>query len=99
MIGYSISCIEEFKQVYFLNVYRLILKIDLNRNSSNEASGCHKSETGNPPNYVESADRGYCSGLFRAPVSGGMQSATYCHNLPRPALAVRNLMEQVIAVF
>lgn len=34
-------------------------------------------------------------GLFRTPISGGVQSATSSHGLPRPALAVRNLMEQV----
>ncbi|KAJ0775920.1 putative FMN-binding split barrel [Helianthus annuus] len=36
------------------------------------------------------------AGLFRTPISGGVQSATSVHDLPRPALAVRNLMEQVI---
>lgn len=35
------------------------------------------------------------AGLFRTPISGGVQSATSVHDLPRPALAVRNLMEQV----
>ncbi|KAI3524884.1 hypothetical protein L1887_03552 [Cichorium endivia] len=34
------------------------------------------------------------TGLFRTPISGGVQSATSVHDLPRPALAVRNLMEQ-----
>lgn len=34
-------------------------------------------------------------GLFRTPISGGVQSATFAHGLPPPALAVRNLMEQV----
>eukprot|EP00252_Welwitschia_mirabilis_P026305 TRINITY_DN8572_c0_g2_i4.p1 TRINITY_DN8572_c0_g2~~TRINITY_DN8572_c0_g2_i4.p1 ORF type:complete len:266 (-),score=37.08 TRINITY_DN8572_c0_g2_i4:782-1555(-) len=34
------------------------------------------------------------AGLFRTPISGGVQSATSAHDLPRPALAVRNLMEQ-----
>ncbi|KAL4560097.1 hypothetical protein LXL04_032245 [Taraxacum kok-saghyz] len=34
------------------------------------------------------------AGLFRTPISGGVQSATSVHDLPRPALAVRNLMEQ-----
>lgn len=38
------------------------------------------------------------AGLFRTPISGGVQSATSAHGLPRPALAVRNLMEQVQAV-
>ncbi|KAM0943272.1 putative FMN-binding split barrel [Dioscorea sansibarensis] len=33
-------------------------------------------------------------GLFRTPISGGVHSATSAHDLPRPALAVRNLMEQ-----
>ncbi|TXG69512.1 hypothetical protein EZV62_004447 [Acer yangbiense] len=34
------------------------------------------------------------AGLFRTPISGGVQNATSAHGLPRPALAVRNLMEQ-----
>ena len=38
---------------------------------------------------------GTTAGLFRTPISGGVQSATSAHGLPRPALAVRNLMEQV----
>lgn len=39
------------------------------------------------------------AGLFRTPISGGVQSATSAHDLPRPALAVRNLMEQVAYCF
>jgi Fic family protein len=35
------------------------------------------------------------TGLFRTPISGGVHSATAVHDLPPPALAVRNLMEQV----
>lgn len=35
------------------------------------------------------------AGLFRTPISGGVQSATSVNDLPKPALAVRNLMEQV----
>lgn len=42
------------------------------------------------------AGGGSRTGLFRTPISGGVQSATSAHGLPRPALAVRNLMEQVI---
>ncbi|KAG9134420.1 hypothetical protein Leryth_026626 [Lithospermum erythrorhizon] len=34
------------------------------------------------------------AGLFRTPISGGVQSETSAHGLPRPALAVRNLLEQ-----
>lgn len=34
------------------------------------------------------------AGLFRTPISGGVQSATSSHGLPDPAIAVRNLIEQ-----
>ncbi|KAJ4802029.1 Pyridoxamine 5'-phosphate oxidase family protein [Rhynchospora pubera] len=34
------------------------------------------------------------AGFFRTPISGGVHSATSAHDLPPPALAVRNLMEQ-----
>lgn len=47
---------------------------------------------------VSVAGGGNRAGLFRTPISGGVQSATSAHGLPRPALAVRNLMEQVNAV-
>ena len=47
----------------------------------------------------ESGAGGTRAGLFRTPISGGVQSATSAHGLPRPALAVRNLMEQVKATF
>ncbi|TYJ46005.1 hypothetical protein E1A91_A02G093800v1 [Gossypium mustelinum] len=40
------------------------------------------------------ATGGSRAGLFRTPISGGVHSATSAHGLPRPALAVRNLMEQ-----
>ncbi|KAG2317379.1 hypothetical protein Bca52824_020501 [Brassica carinata] len=34
------------------------------------------------------------AGLFRTPISGGVQNATSAHALPPPALAVCNLLEQ-----
>ncbi|KAL3701838.1 hypothetical protein R1sor_019860 [Riccia sorocarpa] len=34
------------------------------------------------------------AGLYRSPISGGVQSATSSHGLPKPAVAVRNLIEQ-----
>lgn len=46
--------------------------------------------------HVGGVAGGTRAGLFRTPISGGVQSATSAHGLPRPALAVRNLMEQVI---
>ncbi|KAJ3676853.1 hypothetical protein LUZ60_002577 [Juncus effusus] len=46
-------------------------------------------------NYeAASGSSGSRAGLFRTPISGGVQSATSAHDLPPPALAVRNLMEQ-----
>lgn len=47
------------------------------------------------PSNDSSGKSGSRAGLFRTPISGGVQSATSAHDLPRPALAVRNLMEQV----
>ncbi|KAK9281745.1 hypothetical protein L1049_004650 [Liquidambar formosana] len=44
--------------------------------------------------YSSGTGGGTRAGLFRTPISGGVQSATSAHGLPRPALAVRNLMEQ-----
>ncbi|CAA6665563.1 unnamed protein product [Spirodela intermedia] len=47
------------------------------------------------PNFsVSGTSGGSRAGLFRTPISGGVQSATSAHRLPHPALAVRNLMEQ-----
>ncbi|XP_068637863.1 uncharacterized protein [Aristolochia californica] len=43
---------------------------------------------------VNGTPGGTRAGLFRTPISGGVQSATSSHGLPHPALAVRNLMEQ-----
>lgn len=48
--------------------------------------------------HVSVAGGGTRTGLFRTPISGGVQSATSAHGLHPPALAVRNLMEQVKAV-
>ncbi|XP_024018470.1 uncharacterized protein LOC21393761 [Morus notabilis] len=44
--------------------------------------------------HCGSGASGTRAGLFRTPISGGVQSATSAHGLPHPALAVRNLMEQ-----
>lgn len=44
--------------------------------------------------FMGASSGGSRTGLFRTPISGGVQSATSAHGLPRPALAVRNLMEQ-----
>lgn len=68
---------------------------DYNQEGEKEANETRKMET---PLIVPSgsgAGGGTRAGLFRTPISGGVQSATSAHGLPRPALAVRNLMEQV----
>lgn len=68
---------------------------DYNQEGEKEANETQKMET---PLIVPSgsgAGGGTRAGLFRTPISGGVQSATSAHGLPRPALAVRNLMEQV----
>lgn len=46
--------------------------------------------------HVSTGLSGSRAGLFRTPISGGVHSATSVHDLPPPALAVRNLMEQVM---
>lgn len=63
-------------------------------NGSHEMVVSEKLEMSEPTNDV-SGKTGTRAGLFRTPISGGVQSATSAHDLPRPALAVRNLMEQV----
>ncbi|KAK8506776.1 hypothetical protein V6N13_065898 [Hibiscus sabdariffa] len=60
-----------------------------NKSSENDVDKLIKVET-----HGSGASGGNRAGLFRTPISGGVHSATSAHGLPRPALAVRNLMEQ-----
>ncbi|XP_038985763.1 uncharacterized protein LOC103714113 isoform X2 [Phoenix dactylifera] len=66
---------------------------NLSYNHSDEAGITDKSEMASPA-AGGSGTSGSRAGLFRTPISGGVQSATSAHDLPPPALAVRNLMEQ-----
>ncbi|KAG1331959.1 hypothetical protein COCNU_02G019270 [Cocos nucifera] len=68
-------------------------KNNLSHNHSHEAAIIEKSEMAAPV-ACGSGTSGSRAGLFRTPISGGVQSATSAHDLPPPALAVRNLMEQ-----
>ncbi|XP_010927250.1 uncharacterized protein [Elaeis guineensis] len=68
-------------------------KSNLSHNNSHEAGIVDKSEMASPV-ACGSGTSGSRAGLFRTPISGGVQSATSAHDLPPPALAVRNLMEQ-----
>ena len=65
-----------------------------NTSDSSNHGRAEKPELVTPGNSV-SGVTGSKPGLFRTPISGGVHSATSAHDLPRPALAVRNLMEQV----
>lgn len=53
-----------------------------------------KSQKASTTTHTSADSSGSRAGLFRTPISGGVQSATFAHGLPPPALAVRNLMEQ-----
>lgn len=63
--------------------------LNINKSSKEDVDNLIKVET-----HVAIPHGGTRTGLFRTPISGGVQSATSAHGLPRPALAVRNLMEQ-----
>ncbi|XP_038983995.1 uncharacterized protein LOC103707039 [Phoenix dactylifera] len=66
---------------------------NLVQNGSHASGITELSEMVAPATFGSGAG-GSKAGLFRTPISGGVQSATSVHDLPRPALAVRNLMEQ-----
>lgn len=61
---------------------------------SNDLATTRKEEMKLPFNSAN-GPTGSRAGLFRTPISGGVHSATSALGLPPPALAVRNLMEQV----
>lgn len=63
--------------------------------STQSRDNSHTDTSNNDAPLTVSYGSGTRAGLFRTPISGGVQSATSAHGLPRPALAVRNLMEQV----
>ncbi|XVF26485.1 hypothetical protein REPUB_Repub14bG0020400 [Reevesia pubescens] len=65
-----------------------------NKSSEKDVDKLMKVETPVTVPHGSGASTGTRAGLFRTPISGGVQSATSAHGLPRPALAVRNLMEQ-----
>ncbi|KAF8392810.1 hypothetical protein HHK36_021047 [Tetracentron sinense] len=73
-----------------------ILKGNSNHNGSSERRANETSRIDTPVTVTcgSGTGGGTRTGLFRTPISGGVQSATSAHGLPRPALAVRNLMEQ-----
>ncbi|CAI9286207.1 unnamed protein product [Lactuca saligna] len=58
------------------------------------SSETYSKEELNKKSDVASSHTDKRASLFRTPISGGVQSATSVHDLPRPPLAVRNLMEQ-----
>ncbi|GAV56646.1 Pyrid_oxidase_2 domain-containing protein, partial [Cephalotus follicularis] len=64
------------------------------RSTGKHADEISKVETSLVVPHGSGTGGGTRAGLFRTPISGGVQSATSAHGLPLPALAVRNLMEQ-----
>uniref|UniRef100_A0A453RLP5 CREG-like beta-barrel domain-containing protein n=1 Tax=Aegilops tauschii subsp. strangulata TaxID=200361 RepID=A0A453RLP5_AEGTS len=68
-------------------------KVDPSQNGALGPVATDKSRTTSSTNSTPDSS-GSRAGLFRTPISGGVQSATFAHGLPPPALAVRNLMEQ-----
>ncbi|XP_072952660.1 uncharacterized protein [Typha angustifolia] len=70
-----------------------LLESDSSNSESHELGVTEKSDAVIPVTGG-SGTSGSRAGLFRTPISGGVQSATSAHDLPPPALAVRNLMEQ-----
>lgn len=82
----------------YCDVISRILKGNSDLRQSNQKDMDSDINLTTPPlviSYGSSTGGGTRTGLFRTPISGGVQSATSAHGLPRPALAVRNLMEQV----
>lgn len=73
---------------------RALLKENWSHNGSHEIDITKKSEMVSPV-ICGIGTSGSRAELFRTPISGGVQSATSAHDLPPPALAVHNLMEQV----
>lgn len=84
---------------YYCNSIAYILKSNSSPDECKETGADESSQTA--IHFVSGSGMGGGSraGLFRTPISGGVQSATSAHDLPRPALAVRNLMEQVGLLF
>ncbi|XP_057986122.1 uncharacterized protein LOC131170635 isoform X2 [Hevea brasiliensis] len=70
------------------------LSLSQNKSIEKNAEKIVKVETPLVVPHGSGTGGGTRAGLFRTPISGGVQSATSAHGLPRPALAVRNLMEQ-----
>ncbi|KVH92904.1 uncharacterized protein LOC112516396 [Cynara cardunculus var. scolymus] len=84
---------EDDQQLHLHNV----LDFSPQQPSSSTSSGLDKKSdlvTSPSETHGVGTGGGTKAGLFRTPISGGVQSATSVHDLPRPALAVRNLMEQ-----
>jgi hypothetical protein len=67
--------------------------LDLPRESAS-ASAASSTKTATPSGVAASQRAVKTTGLRRAPLSGGVKTATARYDLPSPAVAVRNLVEQ-----
>ncbi|PPR86332.1 hypothetical protein GOBAR_AA34362 [Gossypium barbadense] len=90
-----VGCIKWLLQLG-IDSFSYILKGDPDQNGSSKKDDdkLTKVKTSVVAPHSSGATGGTRAGLFRTPISGGVQSATSAHGLPRPSLAVRNLMEQ-----
>jgi hypothetical protein len=94
MCGYIQWVLRSFNDLY------IVLKGNLNHCESGAKDVDEPFNEGTSlTSHSASGAGGTRAGLFRTPISGGVQSATSAHGLPRPSLAVRNLMEQVMTFF
>ncbi|KAJ0965594.1 hypothetical protein J5N97_026732 [Dioscorea zingiberensis] len=93
VLAHEVSSGGEMEESAAPNEALFLFESNTSHNGSHGRGFTEKSELITPANSV-SGVTGSKPGLFRTPISGGVHSATSAHDLPRPALAVRNLMEQ-----
>ncbi|KAL7599977.1 uncharacterized protein LOC111910391 [Lactuca sativa] len=85
---------EDDQQIPFHNVFDFVPQEASSSSYPGASSETYSKEELNKKSDVASSRTDKRASLFRTPISGGVQSATCVHDLPRPPLAVRNLMEQ-----
>ncbi|XWS20646.1 hypothetical protein CRYUN_Cryun31cG0120800 [Craigia yunnanensis] len=96
--NYETSHFMGFVSKIYLTRFQMKGDLNHNKSSKKDVDKLIKVETPVTIPHGSGASGDTRAGLFRTPISGGVQSATSAHGLPRPALAVRNLMEQVKAI-
>ncbi|KAJ8770483.1 hypothetical protein K2173_017974 [Erythroxylum novogranatense] len=88
------GCIKSLLQIGIDGLSDIMKDLIKNQSGEMDAEGVIKPEKPLSVPHGSGTGGGTRAGLFRTPISGGVQTATSAHGLPPPALAVRNLMEQ-----